>query len=70
MPNESSEIGSGFIKIFYGILITLAICAGIYAIVTPLVAQGGYFDDSLMDVLGKIMADISDLAGITETPNP
>ena len=60
----------GFIKIFYGILLALAICAGIYAIATPLVAQGGYFDKSLMEVLGNIMEDINELAGIADVPNP
>lgn len=58
MPTESSEVGSGFVKIFYGILITLAICAGIYAIVTPLVAEGGFFDDSMTEVLNNIMNEI------------
>ena len=63
MPNESSEIGSGFVKIFYGILLTLAICAGIYAIVTPLVAanEGGFFYDSLNSVMEEIMGDINGL---------
>ena len=67
MPNESSEIGSGFVKIFYGILLTLAICAGIYAIVTPLVAatEGGFFYDSLNSVLTEIMKDINGLLGAT-----
>ena len=66
MPNESSEIGSGFVKIFYGILLALAICAGIYAIVTPLVTQGGFFDTSLNSVLNQIMAEISGLLGVTQ----
>ncbi|MBQ8519472.1 MAG: hypothetical protein IJ455_07735 [Agathobacter sp.] len=65
MPNESSEIGSGFVKIFYGILLALAICAGIYAIVTPLVTAGGFFDTSLNAVLDQIMAEISGLLGVT-----
>ena len=65
MPNESSEIGSGFVKIFYGILLALAICAGIYAIVTPLVSQGGFFDTSLNAVLDQIMAEINGLLGVT-----
>lgn len=64
MPNESSEIGSGFVKIFYGILLALAICAGIYAIVTPLVTAGGFFDTSLNAVLDQIMAEISGLLGV------
>lgn len=59
MPTESSEIGSGFVKIFYGILITLAICAGLYSIVTPLVAEGGFFDQSITQVLGTIMNEIN-----------
>jgi len=63
MPTESSEAGSGFVKIFYGILITLAICAGIYAIVTPLVAEGGFFDASIQQVLDNIMAQISGMLG-------
>jgi len=63
MPTESSEVGSGFVKIFYGILITLAICAGIYAIVTPLVAEGGFFDASIQQVLDNIMAQISGMLG-------
>jgi len=63
MPNESSEIGSGFVKIFYGILLALAICAGIYAIVTPLVTSGGFFDTSLNAVLDQIMAEINGLLG-------
>ena len=65
MPNESSEIGSGFVKIFYGILLALAICAGIYAIVTPLVAEGGFFDTSLNGVLEEIMTQINGLLGTT-----
>ena len=65
MPNESSEIGSGFVKIFYGILIALAICAGLYAIVTPLVSSGGFFDTSLKTVLDYIMIDINGLLGIS-----
>ena len=65
MPNESSEIGSGFVKIFYGILLALAICAGIYAIVTPLVSTGGYFDDAIQSVLDKIMLDINGLLGVS-----
>lgn len=65
MPNESSEIGSGFVKIFYGILLALAICAGIYAIVTPLVSSGGFFDTSLTAVLDKIMREINGLLGVT-----
>ena len=66
MPNESSEIGSGFVKIFYGILLALAICAGIYAIVTPLVTEGGFFETSLNAVLDQIMAEISGLLGVTQ----
>lgn len=65
MPNESSEIGSGFVKIFYGILLALAICAGIYAIVTPLVATGGFFDTSLNGVLDQIMDKINTLLTAT-----
>ena len=70
MPNESSEIGSGFVKIFYGILLTLAICAGIYAIATPLVSEGGFFDNSLNSVLDGIMLDINEsLDGeVTDSP--
>lgn len=60
MPNESSEIGSGFVKIFYGILLALAICAGIYAIVTPLVSKEGFFDTSINSVLDGIMVDINE----------
>ena len=66
MPNESSEIGSGFVKIFYGILLALAICAGIYAIVTPLVSKGGFFDTSLNAVLDQIMAEIGGLLGVSQ----
>ena len=65
MPNESSEIGSGFVKIFYGILLALAICAGIYAIVTPLVSEGGFFDTSIKAVLDQIMIKINGLLGVT-----
>ena len=61
MPNESSEIGSGFVKIFYGILLALAICAGIYAIVTPLVSDGGFFDTSINSVLDESMMDITNI---------
>ena len=61
MLNESSEIGSGFVKIFYGILLTLAICGGMYAIVTPLVAEGAFFDKALNSVLEQIMLDINGL---------
>ena len=66
MPTESSEVGSGFVKIFYGILITLAICAGIYAIVTPLVAEGGFFELSLAEVLESIMSEIRGFIGTTQ----
>ena len=65
MPNESSEIGSGFVKIFYGILLTLAICAGIYAIVTPLVSEGQFFDVSIQSVLDQIMLKINGLLSAT-----
>lgn len=66
MPNESSEIGSGFVKIFYGILLALAICAGIYAIVTPLVAKDGFFDRSMNAVLNEVMSDINGILEIEE----
>lgn len=66
MPNESSEIGSGFVKIFYGILLALAICAGIYAIVTPLVAKDGFFDKSIHAVLNEVMGDINGILEIEE----
>lgn len=68
MPNESSEIGSGFVKIFYGILISLAICAGIYAIVTPLVAKDGFFDTSMNSVLTEVMSDINSIFETSELP--
>ena len=72
MPNESSEIGSGFVKIFYGILISLAICAGLYAIVTPLVMKGGFFETSINSVLDEVMGDIHETLEIEssedETP--
>lgn len=61
MPNESSEIGSGFVKIFYGILLALAICAGIYAITTPLVSKDGFFDKSINSVLTEVMGDINEI---------
>ncbi len=66
MPNESSEIGSGFVKIFYGILLALAICAGIYAIVTPLVAKDGFFDKSMNAVLNEVMGDINGILEIEQ----
>lgn len=66
MPNESSEIGSGFVKIFYSILITLVICAGIYIIADYLIAN--YFNTSIQQVLADIMAKVT--AGITAIPNP
>lgn len=66
MPNESSEIGSGFVKIFYGILLALAICAGIYAIVTPLVTKDGFFDKSINAVLNEVMGDINGILEIEE----
>lgn len=66
MPNESSEIGSGFVKIFYGILLALAICAGIYAIVTPLVTKDGFFDKSIHAVLNEVMGDINGILEIEE----
>ena len=66
MPNESSEIGSGFVKIFYGILLALAICAGIYAIVTPLVQKGGFFDKSINSVLTDVMGDINGILDVEE----
>ena len=66
MPNESSEIGSGFVKIFYSILITLVICAGIYIIADYLIAN--YFNTSIQQVLADIMAKVT--AGIGSIPNP
>ncbi len=66
MPNESSEIGSGFVKIFYGILLALAICAGIYAIVTPLVTKDGFFDQSIHAVLNEVIEDINGILEIEE----
>lgn len=66
MPNESSEIGSGFVKIFYGILLALAICAGIYSIVTPLVAKDGFFDKSMNAVLNEVMGDINGILEIEQ----
>lgn len=69
MPNESSEIGSGFVKIFYGILLALAICAGMYAIVTPLVSEGGFFDTSIHSVLDGIMGDINETLDTKEPTN-
>ena len=61
MPNETTEIGSGFVKIFYSILLTLAICAGMYAIAQPLIVSGGYFDTQINNVLQEIMKDINQL---------
>lgn len=66
MPNESSEIGSGFVKIFYSILITLVICAGIYIIADYLISN--YFNASINQVLTDIMANIT--AGIDGIPEP
>ena len=66
MPNESSEIGSGFVKIFYSILITLVICAGIYIIADYLISN--YFNASINQVLTDIMANIT--AGIDAIPDP
>ena len=66
MPNESSEIGSGFVKIFYSILITLVICAGIYVIADYLISN--YFNASIQSVLSEIMENIT--AGITTIPSP
>lgn len=66
MPNESSEIGSGFVKIFYGILLALAICAGIYAITTPLVAKDGFFEKSINSVLSEVMTDINGILDVTD----
>ena len=66
MPNESSEIGSGFVKIFYSILITLVICAGIYIIADYLISN--YFNASIQQVLSDIMKKIT--AGISAIPNP
>lgn len=66
MPNESSEIGSGFVKIFYSILITLVICAGIYIIADYLISD--YFNESIHLVLSDIMTKIT--AGITAIPQP
>ena len=57
MPNESSEIGSGFVKIFYSILITLVICAGIYIIADYLISD--YFNESINLVLSDIMTKIT-----------
>ena len=56
MPVENGEI-SGFVKMFYGILITLAVCGGLYAIVSGLVlgpngdGEGSYFENLLSDEL-------------------
>ena len=66
MPNESSEIGSGFVKIFYSILITLVICAGIYIIADYLISD--YFNTSIQQVLTDFMTKIN--AGITAIPQP
>ena len=66
MPNESSEIGSGFVKIFYSILITLVICAGIYIIADYLISN--YFNASIQQVLSDIMLKIS--SGISDIPTP
>ena len=66
MPNESSEIGSGFVKIFYSILITLVICAGIYIIADYLISN--YFNSSIQTVLSDIMTKIQ--TGITAIPQP
>lgn len=66
MPNESSEIGSGFVKIFYSILITLVICAGIYIIADYLISN--YFNASIQQVLSDIMTKIT--SGISAIPNP
>lgn len=56
MP-ENGEI-SGFVKIFYGILIALVVGAGLYGIVSVLVAQNGFFDTALTDILQKILNEI------------
>ena len=66
MPNESSEIGSGFVKIFYSILITLVICAGIYIIADYLISN--YFNASIQQVLADIMGKVT--AGIGSIPEP
>lgn len=66
MPNESSEIGSGFVKIFYSILITLVICAGIYIIADYLISN--YFSTSISTVLGNIMEKVT--SGIGSIPEP
>ena len=59
MPIENGEI-SGFIKVFYGILITLAVCGGLYAIMSSLVQRNSFFENMLMnDILNPIQTYIN-----------
>ena len=64
MPVENGEI-SGFVKMFYGILITLAVCGGLYAIINGLVAGDNSTFGTLLEdtVLGKIQTKITTTTG-------
>lgn len=57
MPSENGEI-SGFVKLFYGVLVALAVGTGMYLIITGLVADGGFFDVTLDAVLDTIKTKI------------
>ena len=50
---------STLVGIVIGILITVAIGMGIYAIANGLVADGKWFDTSLTDILNKILTSIT-----------
>ena len=63
MPVENGEV-SGFVKIFYGILITLAVCGGMYMIISGLVVskpnETSYFEELLRnDLLNPIKLKIN-----------
>lgn len=50
---------STLVGIVIGILITVAIGMGLYAIMNGLVADGQWFDTSLTDILDKIFESIT-----------
>ena len=55
---------STLVGIVIGILITVAIGMGIYAIMNGLVADGEWFDDNLINILDKIKTSITNRLAI------
>lgn len=54
---ENGDI-AGLVKIFYGLLIALAVGGGLLLIVTLLVKEGGIFDTALGEILNSIIEQI------------